>query len=107
MKTGRSRGPPSAKRLLRVLDALDERGVLRAVLVAHALRRLVERLLVRRYELHARGLELGGGVRDHRVPKRALLELRFARELADQVLVRLRQLVPARLGEDEDLRDDE
>src|SRR5262245_10365497 len=49
-------------RLLLVPDALDQRGVLGAVLVAHRLGRLVEGFLVGRHELDARRLQLGGGL---------------------------------------------
>ncbi len=47
------------------------------------------------------------GLGDVRVPQLALLELRLARELLDQVLVGLRQLVPAPSRVDEDLGDDQ
>src|SRR5262245_30579510 len=85
---GAKKGPPqfSLRRpslrtgLLRVPDALDQRGVLGAVLVAHRLGRLEEGFLVGRHELHARGLQLAGGLADVRVPELALLELRLARE---------------------------
>src|SRR5688572_17586149 len=97
----------SGWRLLRVPDALDQGRVLGAVLVAHRLGRLVEGFLVRRHELDAGRLELAGGFGDVRVPELALLELRLARQLPDQVLVALGQLVPARLRVDEDLRNDE
>src|SRR5262245_15856997 len=85
------------ERLFGVPDALDQLGVLRAVLVAHRLRCLEESLLVGRHELDPGGLQLGRGLADIGVPQLALLELRLARKLADEVLVGLRQLVPARL----------
>src|SRR5687767_7244254 len=110
------KGPPKlspgrpvfgTERLLRVPDLLNQARVLGAVLVAYRLRRLVERLLVGLDELDARRLQLAGGLGDVRIPQLALLELRLARELADQVLIGLGQLVPARLRIDEDLRDDQ
>src|SRR6185436_12210681 len=108
------KGPPKKWRpvlrspvLLRVPDALDQARILRAVLVAHRLRGLEESLLVGRHELDAGGLQLGLGLGRVGIPELALLHLRFARQLHDEVLVGLRQLVPAHLREDEDLRDDE
>jgi len=41
--------------------------------------------IVRRHELDARRLQLAGGLGDVRVPQRALLDLRFARQFLDQV----------------------
>src|SRR5436190_21113610 len=48
------------KELLRIQYALEQRRVLRAVFVAHGLRRLEERRLVRGDELHALRFELLG-----------------------------------------------
>src|SRR3954465_8298270 len=93
--------------LLRVPDSLDQAGVFGAVLVTYRLGGLEEGFLVRRNELDAGRLQLGGRLGDVVVPQLALFELRLARKLLDQVLVALRQLVPAHLRVDEDLGDDQ
>src|SRR2546428_12394282 len=93
--------------LSRVFDSLDQSDVLRAVLLPDRPGGVVERLLVGLDELHACGLELLRGLRDHLVPQTALLRLGLARDLPEQVLVRLGERVPGALGEHQDLGDDE
>src|SRR2546430_4331498 len=93
--------------LFRVFDSLDQRDVLRAVLLADRPGGVVERLLVGLDELHAGGLELLRGLRDHLVPQPPLLRLSLARDLPEQVLIRLGERVPGALGEHQDLGDDE
>src|SRR5258708_26168867 len=101
-------GPFSgSKRLLRVLDALEERAVLRAVLLAYRRGSLEEGFLVGFDELHALGLQLVGRLRGLLVPQLALLELRLAREFLHQRLVFLGERLPGALGEDKDLGDDQ
>src|SRR5712691_3765847 len=93
--------------LPRVFDSLYQRDVLRAVLLADRPGGVVERLLVGLDELHAGGLELLRGLRDHLVPQPALLRLGLARDLPEQVLVRLGERVPGALREHQDLGDDQ
>src|SRR5215203_6433147 len=94
-------------RLLGLFDALEQGGVLDAVLVADRLGRLVERGLVGGNEGHALGLEVGFGGHGLLVPELSLLELRLAREFLEQRLVVGREAVPRPLREDEDLRNDQ
>src|SRR6266487_1786969 len=75
--------------LFRVFDSLYQRDVLRAVLLADRPGGVVERLLVGLDELHAGGLELLRGLRDHLVPQPPLLSLGLACDLPEQVLIRL------------------
>src|SRR5712692_9082715 len=73
---------------LHVLDALDQIGVLRAVLVPYRLHRVLERLLVKDLgDIDAGLLDLLDGFLFHLVPELALLLLCFLRELRDQRLV--------------------
>ena len=67
--------------LLRVLDLLQQRRVLGAVLVADRLSRLEERGLVGHHELNTGSFEFGLGLADVCIPQLALLELRLARNL--------------------------
>jgi hypothetical protein len=92
---------------LRILDALDQRGVLRAVFFSNRLGRVVEGFLVHLDELHAGRLQFRLGVGNHLVPQPALFELRFAGELGDKALIFFRELVPARFREHKDLGDDQ
>src|SRR6266446_9139841 len=85
--------------LSRVFDSLYQRDVLRAVLLADRPRGVVERLLVGLDELHAGGLELLRGLGNHLVPQPPLLRLGLARDLPEQVLVRLGKRVPGAFGE--------
>src|SRR4026208_1151714 len=107
------KGPPKWRpvlpnsALLRIPDTLEQAPVPRNRPLAPRLRGLEECLLVGRYELDAGGLQLGLGLGRVGVPELALLHLRLARQLHDEILVGLRQLVPAHLREHEDLGDDE
>src|SRR6266513_2655845 len=80
--------------LLRVFDSLDQRDVLRAVLLADRPGGVVERLLVGVDELHAGGLELLRGLGDHLVPQSPFLRLGLARDFPEQVLIRPGERVP-------------
>src|SRR6267378_746982 len=93
--------------LSRVFDSLYQRDMLRAVLLADRPGGVVERLLVGLDELHAAGLELLRGLGDHLVPQSPLLRLGLARDLPEQVLVRLGERVPSALREHQDLGDDQ
>jgi hypothetical protein len=83
-------------------------GVLGAVLVPDRLDRVLERLLVGEGDhLDPRVLDLLHRLRLALVPELPLLELGLLRELPDQVLVGLRERIPAPPREHQDLRDDQ
>src|SRR5215470_16289878 len=100
-----TRGRPRSG-LLRILDALDQLGMLLAVFLPHRLHRFLERLLVVDLDdLDARRLDLLDRLLLHLVPKLALVLLRLLGELHDRSLVLLRQRAPDLLREHQDFRD--
>src|SRR5262245_19345133 len=83
------------RRSFHVLNALDQLGVLFAVVLPHRLDRFLERLLVVDLDdLDARFFHVALRLLLHRVPKLALLLLRFFGKFGDQRLVVLRERVP-------------
>ena len=91
---GGIRGPAGSRatfrRSFQVLNALDQIEVLRTVFIPHWLHRRLEwSLVVDLDDLDARCLDLLGRLLFHRIPKLALILLRFLGKLRDQRLVRL------------------
>src|SRR5262249_15441871 len=83
------------RRSFHVLNALDQLGVLFAVFLPHRLDRFLERLFVVDLDdLDARFLHVALRLLLHRVPKLALLLLRFFGKFGDQCLVVLLVRVP-------------
>src|SRR5215467_6897607 len=94
------------RRSFHVLNALDQLGLLFAVFLPHRLNRFLERFLVVDIDdLDARFLHLVLRGLLHRVPKLALLLLRFLGKLHDHRLIILRERVPDLLGEHQDFGD--